>query len=78
MPNNKRAHDKNIKGNILSFENFMIYEFCFVNKLLRNVDVNMEEIERYRRILFAIFVAACYTTSNLTTVERGDRKFQIL
>jgi hypothetical protein len=24
-----KEHDKNIKGNILSFEKFMIYEFCF-------------------------------------------------
>lgn len=25
------SHDKNIKGNKLSFEKFMIYEFCFAN-----------------------------------------------
>lgn len=28
-----RSYDKNIKGNILSFEKFMIYEFCFANVL---------------------------------------------
>lgn len=37
--------------------------------------MRLRDIEEF---LFAIFVAACYTTSNFTTVEQSDGKFQLL
>jgi hypothetical protein len=40
-----KEHDKNIKGNILSFEKIMIYEFCFANSL----DVRKRGNDRGRR-----------------------------